>query len=99
MPINYEPRGDRVIVKTLPPPEAKEGEVYVPRSQQKPLNEGTVVAVGPGTRNRMTGQIDPVELAVGDQVCYLDFAGSEIEVDGEKYLSLRDEEIHGRRRG
>lgn len=95
--INYEPRGDRVIVKQLPPPEPKEGEMVVPRSQQKPLNEGTVVAVGPGTRNRTTGLLDPVDLEVGDHICYLDFAGSAIEVDGVEYLSMRDEEIHGRR--
>lgn len=98
MKINYEPRGDRVILKRLPPPEQKEGDVYLPASQQKPLNEGVVVAVGPGLRNRVTGMIDPVDLQPEDLVCFVDYAGFEIEVDGEKYLSLRDEEVHGRRK-
>lgn len=96
-PINYEPRGDRVIVRRLPPPESKEGEVYIPASQQKPLDEGIVIAVGPGSRNRLTGQIDPINLEPGDHVCFGDFAGNDVEVDGETYLSMRDEEIHGKR--
>lgn len=96
-PINYEPRGDRVIVRRLPPPEPKEGEVYVPASQQKPLNEGVVVAVGPKLKvDRPTGVVY-FGLEPGDTVCFVDFAGFEIEVDGETYLSLRDEEIHGKR--
>ncbi len=45
--LNYEPRGDRVIVKRLPLPQPKPGDVFLPASQQKPLNEGTVIAVGP----------------------------------------------------
>lgn len=97
MTINYKPRGDRVIVQRLPPPAPKEGELVVPNSQQKPLNEGIVVAVGPGMRNRVTGMVDPVDLGPGAHVCFVDYAGFEIEVDGEKYLSMRDEEVHGER--
>lgn len=95
--INYEPRGDRVIVRRLPQPEGMVGGVYVPASQQKPLNEGVVVAVGPGLRNRVTGQRDTIDLKPGDNICFVDFAGFAVEVDGVEYLSLRDEEVHGRR--
>ncbi len=85
--IAYTPRGDRVIVKRLPLPAPKPGEVFIPDSQRKPLNEGTIIAMGP----KIT------DLSVGDHICFLDYAGSAIEVDGEEYLSMRDEEIHGRR--
>ena len=95
--INYEPRGDRVLVRRLPRPAPQEGEVIIPNSQQKELDEGIVVAVGPGLRNRVTWQIDPVDLEPGDHVCFGEFAGSDVEVDGQTYLSMRDEEIHGRR--
>lgn len=95
--INYFPRGDRVIVKRLPAPLPKEGELILPTSQQKPLNEGIVIAVGPGARNRITGEVDEIDLCEGDHVCFLDYAGSIINVDGVDYLSLRDEEIHGER--
>lgn len=96
--INYEPRGDRVIVKRLARPEPLPGALSLPESQQKPLDEGIVIAVGPGNRNRMTGYIDEVNLKVGDHVCFLEYAGTDIEVDGEVYVSMRDEEIHGRRK-
>lgn len=67
----------------------------MPNSQTKALDEGIVVAVGPGQRNRLTWQIDPVDLEPGDHVCFGDFAGSDVTVDGVVYLSMRDEEIHG----
>jgi len=95
--INYVPRGDRVVVKRLPRPEPAPGELISPKSQQKELNEGIVIAVGPGLRNRVTGEIDAIELEPGDHVLFVDFAGFDIEVDGVDYLSMRDEEIHGRR--
>ena len=95
--IDYQPRQDRVVVKELPPPPPKPGEVIIPGSQAKPLNEGIVVAVGPGARNRLTGLIDEIDLEPGDHVCYADYAGSPITVDGVQYLSMRNEEIHGTR--
>jgi chaperonin GroES len=96
--LNYIPRGDRVVVKRSPRPEPKSGDMFIPDSQQKPLNAGTVIAVGPGARNPITGQIDAiVDLRPGDTVEFLDYAGSEIEIDGEAYLSMRESEIHGKR--
>src|SRR4051812_42047737 len=74
--IDYTPRGDRVIVKRLPPPVAKEGEVIIPGSQRPPLNEGTVVAVGSAK--------ELADIQIGDHVCFLDFAGTTIEVDGQE---------------
>lgn len=98
--LNYIPRGDRVLVLRKPLPVPVEGEVIIPKSHQKELNEGTVVAVGPGLRNRVTGKVDPIDdVEVGGTVLFVDFAGTEVEIDGVKYLSMRDEEIHGRRLG
>jgi chaperonin GroES len=95
--LNYQPRGDRVIVKRLERPALEEGNVFLPKSQQKPLDEGIVVAVGPGARNRVTGYIDEIDMKEGDHICFLEYAGQEVTIDGEIYLSLRDEEVHGRR--
>ena len=85
--LNYEPRGDRVIVKRLPKPAPVPGAMFLPDSQQRPLNEGMVLAVGP--------EIDDIE--PGEHICFLDFAGTAVEIDGVEYLSMRDEEIHGKR--
>ena len=84
----YTPRGDRVIVKRLPQPKPKEGELLIPGSQRKPLDEGIVIAVGP--------EIEDIE--PGNHVCFLEFAGTTVEIDGESYLSMRDQEIHGIRK-
>lgn len=88
--LKYTPRGDRVIVRRLPPPAAKQGEVLIPGSQRKELNEGIVIAVGPHR--------DLADLKPGQHICFLDFAGTPVEVDGQEYLSLRETEIHGVRR-
>jgi chaperonin GroES len=93
--MDYVPRGDRVIVKRSERPARKPEDVFIPDSQQKPLNSGIVIAVGPGAKNPITGKIDPIEdLEPGDSVDFLDYAGSEIEVDGEPYLLMRESEIH-----
>jgi len=95
--LNYQPRGDRIIVRRHERP-APEGGIMLPDSQQRPLNAGTVIAVGPGARNSVTGRIDRIEdLAPGDTVEFLDYAGSTVEIDGEEYLCMRDCEIHGKR--
>lgn len=83
----YTPRGDRVIVKRLPLPEQQAGEMAVPDSQRRPPDEGIVHAVGP----------DVPDIAVGDHVCFLEHAGSELEIDGANYLSMREVEVHGKR--
>jgi chaperonin GroES len=88
--INYTPRGDRVIVKRAERKPQEAGGIALPDSQQRPLNSGTVIAVGPGARNSVTGEVDAIEdLEPGDTVEFLDYAGAEIEVDGETYLCLR----------
>jgi len=95
--LSYQPRGDRIIVRRHER-SAPEGGIMLPDSQQRPLNAGTVIAVGPGARNSVTGRIDRIEdLAPGDTVEFLDYAGSTVEIDGEEYLCMRDCEIHGKR--
>src|SRR5271170_607063 len=86
-PISYQPRGDRVLVKRHEHPPQAEGELALPASQQKPLDEGSVIAVGP----------EVAGISSGDHVCFLEFAGTDVWVDGESYLSMRDEEVHGKR--
>ena len=96
--IGYTPRGDRVIVRRAERKPQEVGGIALPDSQQRPLNSGIVIAVGPGARNSVTGEIDAIgDLEPGDTVEFLDYAGAEIEVDGETYLCMREVEIHGKR--
>jgi chaperonin GroES len=91
--VHYAPRGDRVVVKRLPRTESEAGQLSIPDSQKPPINEGIVIAVGPGARNRVTGQIDPIDLQPGDQVAWVDYAGSEDPETG--HLMLMESEIWG----
>jgi chaperonin GroES len=90
--ISKGPRGDRVLVRRSQRPAPESGQVAMPDSQQKPLNCGTVVAVGPGLINRQTGERVSLDLEPGDIVEFCDFAQT-VDVEGEEMLLLRDEEI------
>ncbi|MBO5313797.1 MAG: co-chaperone GroES [Prevotella sp.] len=84
--MNIKPLGDRVLV--LPAPaEEKVGGIIIPdTAKEKPLN-GTVVAVGNGTKE------EEMILKVGDNVLYGKYAGTELEFEGEKYLIMRQSDV------
>ena len=86
--LSYTPRGDRVIVKRLERPAPAADAMAIPDSQKQVVNEGTVVAVGPKVP----------DLKPGDHVCFYEFSGSPVEIDGEEYLSMGEGEIHGVRK-
>ncbi len=81
--LSYQPRHNRLIVRRLDQTQPEAGQVFLPNSQRKPLNRGTVIAVGPDT-----------DLKPGAEVEFFDFANT-VDIDGEEYLLLRDEEIWG----
>jgi chaperonin GroES len=85
--LSYSPRGDRVVVKQLPKPEAKPGEMFIPDSQTRPPDEGIVIAVGPSEKC--------ADIKVGDHVYFLEQAGSPVIIKGERFLGMRESEIHG----
>jgi chaperonin GroES len=82
-----KPLSDRVLVKPAPAEQKTASGIIIPDSaKEKPLN-GEVVAVGPGTKD------EPMELSVGDKVLYGKYAGTEIEIDGDKLLIMRQSDI------
>jgi chaperonin GroES len=96
-PVEFEPFGDRVLVKQADEEtQAKRGCIEIPEGQKEPPLEGTVLRVGPGRWDR--GAMVRPEAEVGDLVVFGRYAGSPIWIDGVEYLLLRDEEILGRRR-
>jgi chaperonin 10 Kd subunit len=86
MKVNIQPLADRVLV--LPAPaEEKVGGIIIPdTAKEKPLN-GTIVAVGEGTKD------EKMILQAGDRVLYGKYAGTELEYEGEKYLMMRQSDI------
>jgi len=86
------PLGDRVVVKLLKSEEVTKGGIVLPDTAKEKPQEGEVVAVGPG-RVLDNGTRLPMEVQVKDRVIFSKYSGSEVKVDGEDYLILRESDI------
>ncbi len=85
--MNLKPLADRVVIKPTPAEEVTVAGIIIPDSaKEKPL-KGEVLAVGPGTKD------EEMQLKQGDKVLYGKYAGTEIELDGEKYLIMRQQDV------
>ena len=85
--MNIKPLADRVLIQPMAAEEKTIGGIIIPdTAKEKPL-QGTVVAVGNGTKD------EEMVIAVGDQVLYGKYAGTELEHEGEKYLIMRQSDV------
>jgi chaperonin GroES len=91
MAVNLTPLHDRVIVKRIEEKETVKGGIIIPDSAKEKPQEGEVIAVGAGKREK--GERIPLDVNVGDRVLFGKYSGSEIKIDGEELLILREEEI------
>lgn len=89
MSVKFKPLNDRVLVKTAPAEQKTAGGLIIPdTAKEKPL-QGEVVAIGNGTAET------PMTVKVGDQIVYGQYAGTEIVIEGDKYLMMRESDIFG----
>jgi chaperonin GroES len=88
-----KPLGDRVVVRPKPAEEKTESGLYIPDSAKEKPQKGTVVAIGPG-RVENGSQID-LTVEEGDEVLYGKYAGTEVTIDGEDMLIMRENDIFG----
>jgi len=91
MAVNLTPLHDRVIVKRIEEKESVKGGIIIPDSAKEKPMEGEVLAVGPGRREK--GELFPLDVKVGDRVLFGKYSGTEIKVENEEVLILREEEI------
>ena len=85
--MNIKPLADRVLIKAAPAEEKTAGGIIIPdTAKEKPL-QGEVLAVGNGTKD------EEMVLKAGDTVLYGNYAGTEVELDGEKYLIMRQSDV------
>ena len=90
--INLKPLADRVIVKPMEAEETTKGGIILPdTAKEKPI-EGTIVAAGPG-KTGDDGKLVQLEVKVGDKVLYGKYSGTEVSVEGEEYLIMRESDI------
>ena len=94
MAINIRPLQDRVIVKRIEEGEQVRGGIIIPDSAKEKPQEGEVIAVGEG-KYKDDGTRQTLDVKVGDRVLFGKYSGSEIKLDGEEYLIMREDEILG----
>ncbi|EKD27271.1 MAG: hypothetical protein ACD_79C00776G0005 [uncultured bacterium] len=94
MAVKVTPLGDRVLVKRLDPMEKTKGGIVLPATAQEKPKEGEVIAVGEGKVNDK-GQRTPLAVKPGNKIIFTSYAGTEIKIDGDEYLIMREEDILG----
>jgi len=85
------PLGDRLVVKAIEPEEKTSSGIYLPDQAKERPQRGNVIAVGPGRYE--DGKRVPMQVAEGDEVVYAKYGGTEIRLDGEDYIVLRESDV------
>ncbi len=91
--MNITPLDDRILVKPLDAEETTAGGIVIPDTAKEKPQQGDVLAVGPGRRSDNTGEIVPMDVAVGDTVVYSKYGGTDITVEGEDLLILNARDV------
>jgi chaperonin GroES len=92
--MNIRPLYDRIVVKRIEDQETKIGGLYIPDSAKEKPQEGEVVAVGKGKRLE-DGKVVPLDVQKGDRILFGKYSGSEIRIDGEELMIMREDEVLG----
>ncbi|OUI79125.1 molecular chaperone GroES [Commensalibacter intestini] len=91
---NFRPLHDRVVVRRLNGEEKTAGGIIIPETAKEKPQEGEVVAVGPGARNEQ-GQVVALDVKAGDKVLFGKWSGTEVKVNGEELLIMKESDIMG----
>jgi len=92
MSLTLKPLGDRLVVKPLEGEEMTPGGIVLPETAKEKPQKGEVLAVGPGSRDD-EGKRIKMDVSVGDKVLYAKYGGTEVKVNGDKLLILRESDI------
>ena len=92
--MNFRPLHDRVVVRRIEAEEKTKGGIIIPDTAKEKPQQGEVIAVGPGARDE-SGKIVPLDLKVGDRVLFGKWSGTEVRIDGEDLLIMKESDIMG----
>ena len=92
--VGFRPLKDRVLIKRIDQEEKSPGGIIIPDTAKEKPAEGEVLAVGPGTRDDK-GELHALELKVGDRVLFGKWGGSEVKIDGEEYVIMKESDVLG----
>ena len=90
----FRPLHDRVVVKRIEADEKTKGGIIIPDSAKEKRSQGEVVATGPGGRDE-TGKLIPLDVKAGDKVLFGKWSGTEVKLDGEELLIMKESDIMG----
>ena len=90
----FRPLHDRVVVRRIQAEEKTKGGIIIPDTAKEKPQEGEVVAVGPGGRDE-AGKLVPMDLNAGDRVLFGKWSGTEVKIDGEELLIMKESDIMG----
>ena len=90
----FRPLHDRVVVRRIQAEEKTKGGIIIPDTAQEKPQEGEVVAVGPGGRDE-AGKLIPIDLKGGDRVLFGKWSGTEVKIDGEELLIMKESDVMG----
>jgi len=91
--MDLQPLNDRLIVEALEEEGSTASGIVLPDTAQEKPQRGTVLAVGPGERNKETGERIALDVAEGDVVVFSKYGGTEIKVEADEYLILRESDV------
>jgi len=92
--MSFRPLHDRVVVRRLDQEETTSGGIIIPDTAQEKPMQGEVVATGPGARDDR-GEIQPLDVKVGDRVLFGKWSGTEVKIDGEELSIMKESDIMG----
>ena len=90
----FRPLHDRVVVKRIDAEEKTKGGIIIPDSAKEKPSQGEVIAVGPGARDE-SGKLVPLDVQVGDRVLFGKWSGTEVKIDGQELLIMKESDIMG----
>ena len=92
--MKFRPLHDRIVVKRIDAEEKTRGGIIIPDTAKEKPSQGEVLAVGPGGRDE-NGKLIPIDVAVGDRVLFGKWSGTEVKIDGEDLLIMKESDIMG----
>src|SRR5437763_9125645 len=92
--MKFRPLHDRVVVKRIDPDSKSTGGIIIPDTAQEKPSQGEIIAVGPGGRDE-AGKLIPIDLKVGDRVLFGKWSGTEVKIDGQELLIMKESDVMG----
>ena len=92
--MKFRPLHDRVLIRRIAQDDRSSGGIIIPETAQEKPSEGEVISVGPGSRGE-DGTLRPLDVKAGDRILFGKYAGSEVKIDGEELIIMRESDIMG----